>query len=318
MPRGRLRLDVAKRILDRFPALVRLNLSLWGEPLLNPDIFAIIRYARDRDIEVLLQSNLSLPRFDRTMAQRLLDSDLSLLQLSIDGATQAAYQVYRRRGDLATVLRNIELIRDLQEAQGRKHPRIIWKMIVHRYNEHEVHAAKARADRLGVDFLTVEIYAPDHLKPEWKPALDFQGTGLATHTDGVDRCYTLWQVMTVNFNGDVFPCCSEWSPLDSLGNVLRQDVREIWNGPAYRWLRARNRTAPRACNECHQDRETRYWRNWHPQGEEDRNEAMLPNAARFTPRAERARSAGPPAKESADTVRAGGTPGSPPSASRGA
>lgn len=276
LPRGLLSLDNAKTILDRFPALLVVNLSLWGEPFLNKQIFDIVTYARSKKIQVIIQSNFSLPHFDEEMAQQLLDSDLSELYLSIDGASQDTYEVYRRRGDLDLVLRNVELLRQLQERQRRRNPKITWKMVVNRFNEHEIATAKAAAERLGLEFLAVEIYTPNHLKGAWKPGRDIEEAGVRTHTDMTPQCYQLWQVMTVNFNGDVFPCCSEWSPKDALGNVLRESVSDIWNHAEYRRRRANNKSGPPRCNDCHIDKDTRYWQEWHAAKGENKNPAMLP------------------------------------------
>ena len=276
LPRGMLTLENARTILDRFPALLEVNFSLWGEPFLNKEIFDIVKYARGKKIRTSIQSNFSLPKFDEAMAQRLLDSDLCELSLSIDGATQETYEVYRRRGDFARVVRNIELLRRLQEQQNRRRPKITWKMVANRFNEHEIPAARAAADRLGLEFLVVEIYTPSHLKGEWKPTIDVEQAAVRTHSDRTPQCYQLWQVMTVNFNGDVFPCCSEWSPKDALGNVLREPVNAIWNHAEYRRRRGNNKSGPPRCDDCHIDKDTRYWQQFHPADGQNKNPAMLP------------------------------------------
>jgi radical SAM protein with 4Fe4S-binding SPASM domain len=276
LPRGLLTFENARTILDRFPALLVVNFSLWGEPFINREIFEIIKYARSKKIEAVIQSNFSLPQFDQEMAQRLLDSDLSTLFVSIDGASQKSYEVYRRRGDFELALRNVELLRQRQQQQRRRHPKIIWKMVVNRFNEHEISSAQAAAARIGIEFIAVEIYTPSHLQGVWKPLRNVNDVGVKTHTDKVPQCYALWQVMTVNFNGDVFPCCSEWSPKDSLGNVLRQPVSSIWNHAEYRRRRQLNKSGPPRCADCHIDKETRYWREFYPDDNEHKNPLMLP------------------------------------------
>jgi radical SAM protein with 4Fe4S-binding SPASM domain len=276
IPKGMLTLENATKIIDRFPALLVLNLSLWGEPFLNKQIFDIIKYARSKKIEVIVQSNFSLSYFDEAMAQKILDSDLSILWLSIDGASQETYEIYRRRGDYGLVVKNLELLRRMQLKQRKKHPKITWKMVVNKFNEHELNDAKAVAERLGVEFLAVEIYTPEKLKREWKPQVNVNEIGIRTHTDRHDDCYQLWQVMTVNFNGDVFPCCGEWSTKDALGNVLKEPVSRIWNTAEYRRRRANNKSGPPACSLCHIDKETNYQLNWHSENGTPTNPALLP------------------------------------------
>ncbi len=263
IPRGFLTLDAAREVLDRFPAAVHLNLSMWGEPFLNPDLCDIIALARRRRIDVLVQSNFSVEHFDRDLAERLVSSDLNRLQLSIDGASQRTYEIFRRRGKLATVLRNLDTLRAVQRSRKARNPRITWKMIVHRYNEHEVPAAQALAESYEADFSVIEIYTPKGLEAKWKPVGTAWRGGHRIHRDIGSRCHYLWQFMAVNFNGDVFPCCNEWSPREALGTVLKQDVEEIWNGPAYRLRRENNRQGPPRCDDCHVDKTTNFWRQWH-------------------------------------------------------
>ncbi len=101
---------------------------------------------------------------------------------------------------------------------------------------------------------------PPQLAGEWKPRA-FSEHGSEVHTDIVPRCYSLWQTVTVNFNGDVFPCCSEFSPQDVLGNVLREPFDRIWNGEPYRRLRHRDKGRIN-CEACHADKETNWYRLW--------------------------------------------------------
>ena len=234
IPKGMLTFENAKRIIDRFPALMLLSLSLWGEPFLNKEIFEIIKYARRKKIKVFIQSNFSLPHFNEAMAQRIIDSDLSDLWLSIDGASQETYEVYRRRGDFELVMRNLELLCRLKKEQGKQNPQVTWKVVVNQFNQHELGTARQAAERMGVEFRTVEIDTPEHLRDSWKPRTEAEQDSWKNQTHRVGRCFQLWQVMTVNFNGDVFPCCGEWAPEDALGNVLRQSVRQIWNSVVYR------------------------------------------------------------------------------------
>jgi radical SAM protein with 4Fe4S-binding SPASM domain len=54
--------------------------------------------------------------------------------------------------------------------------------------------------------------------------------------------------MCVGPNGDVYPCQSYF---ESLGNVLKDDWKKIWNHPLCMSLRARE-YAPEKCVECPQ------------------------------------------------------------------
>lgn len=258
IPKGMLTYENAKTIINQFPGLVHLNLSLWGEPLLNKDIFKIIRFAKSKDIEVLLQSNLNI--LNESSAKELINTQLDALQISLDGASQGTYEKYRVNGNFAKVIENIKLLKRIQNTEQNFKTKIIWKMVVNKFNELEVEKAQKMAKDLGAEFKIVEIYTPVHLAKEWKPCKAVEKSSIV-HSDIVDKCYSLWQVATINFNGDVFPCCSEFSPVDAIGNVFTHSFQTIWNSQKYIELRKKNRYSIN-CKACHKDRQTNWYKLW--------------------------------------------------------
>jgi radical SAM protein with 4Fe4S-binding SPASM domain len=257
IPRGMLKFEEAKRIIDQFPALVSIIMPIWGETFLNKDTFKVSDYAQKKGIKVEIRSNLNL--FNQDMAQKLIES-VDKLVISLDGASQETYEIYRIGGNFNTVIRNIKLITEMQRDKNNYKTKLIWKMIVHRFNEHEVEKAKAWAGDLGIDFRMVQIYTPPSLANEWKP-LKKLGSSECVHTDHVSLCNALWQTPTVNFNGDVFPCCSEFSREDAIGNVFDEPFRNIWNNKRYKVLRRLNKKKLN-CESCHIDKETNWYKRW--------------------------------------------------------
>ncbi len=258
IPTGMLSYENAKKIINQLPGLIHLNLSLWGEPLLNKDIFKIIKFAKQRDVEVLLQSNLNI--LNESSALDLVQSNLDILQISLDGSSQEAYEKYRVNGIFSKVIENINLVKDVQKKENNYSTRIIWKMVINRFNESEIEKARLWAEKIGIEFKIVEIYTPDHLKKQWKPCKSIEESPIV-HTDIVEKCYSLWQVATINFNGDVFPCCSEFSPIDVLGNILKDDFKTIWNNSKFVQLRKENKKSIN-CRACHVDQNTNWYKLW--------------------------------------------------------
>jgi MoaA/NifB/PqqE/SkfB family radical SAM enzyme len=258
IPKGVLSYEKAKKVIDEMPFLIDLNLSLWGEPFLNGDIFKIVSYAEKNGIETLVKSNLN--RFNDVMAEKLIDSRLSHLMISLDGASQATYEKYRIGGDFAKVIQNIELLLNAQKKRNDYKTKITWKMVVNKFNENEVKKASLWAGKLGVEFRTVEIYTPPKLSCEWKPKKILTKSE-NVYTDRVQLCHSLWQTMVVNFDGNVFPCCSEWSPKDAIGNVFSESIDHIWNNERYKSLRKSNRKNL-DCEACHEDKGTKWYRLW--------------------------------------------------------
>ena len=67
-------------------------------------------------------------------------------------------------------------------------------------------------------------------------------------------CPYPWSSLVVASNGDVVACCRDLQHKTVLGNLLQQELPEIWNGEAYRTLRRNlasgNPEASAACQGC--------------------------------------------------------------------
>lgn len=267
LPTGMLKLDNATSIMDAFPYTVQLVLSNWGEPFLNKQIFDIIKAAKERDLQVRLESNFTL--FDEEKCHKLVDSKLDTLVIALDGATQESYEVYRVGGVIQDIFDNIAALRRVQKERNDFHTQLVWKMVVNRYNQHEVEQARAMAAERGMKFEQVTIWAPDD-QPEWLPVEKESAT--RNQIGGPQKCHNLWQAVSVNFNGDVFPCCSEFAPSDKLVNVLEAPFDPVWNSESYRERRRVNK-GPVNCEACHGDRDTHWYKTWMAPGEKAREEA---------------------------------------------
>jgi radical SAM protein with 4Fe4S-binding SPASM domain len=236
-PRGRMRVESLKKVIDEIAAYAyRVELYNWGEPLLHPEIFEMIEYVSRRRISVGLSSNLNY--FDEDMAQDLVRSGLSQLVVSIDGATQASYSAYRQRGDLQAVVSNLEMLLETRRRLKQKTPFVIWRMLVGKHNEHEVEAVRGMAHAVGVDAFvtgTLIIDTRDSEQVEqWLPTdPSYSCYNYDQELRNTWQCSDLWELMVVNWDGGVSPCCWLHDPQYDFGNVNQQTVRAIWNGPNY-------------------------------------------------------------------------------------
>ncbi len=115
-------------ILDRFPSLEHLELQGEGEPLLHPNFFEMVRYARARGAYVSLITNGSLLGRD-DLADALLSSGVEHVLVSIDTVDPSTYAKLRK----ANVERVIDGVRTLMARRNERslrRPRIGLNIIV--------------------------------------------------------------------------------------------------------------------------------------------------------------------------------------------
>ena len=227
---------------------MRIWLSLWGEPLLNKRLPELIERCKRYDIWVLVSTNLSVP-MTADAAEALVRSGLDSLILSIDGASQAVYEIYRQGGDLALVLDNIRLLVAAKRRLGSATPFLYWRYLEFDWNRHEIEAARAMATELGVDQFGIEpgittepiratlhghkadarAHAPSRaVEAGWRRLAQQQREGHSYF-----GCDYLYSSISINANGQVHPCCYVVAPYDTAGNAAER-VESVRNAPMLR------------------------------------------------------------------------------------
>ena len=241
--KGVMHFDLYKKVIDEIKDYCMwLSLYSWGEPFLNKEIDKFIRYAHDSHIGTVTSSNLNKP-LNPEMAERLVDSGLDSLIVSLDGTTQEVYEVYRVGGHLGRVLDNIKLISDTKARMGVKTPHVEWQFIVMKQNEHQIPEARRMAAELGVDDIVFKKVDFPHgeddpeLAEKWLPV----NTREFTRDNPFDkpykengaRCWRLWRSGVVNWDGGYAPCCYLTDAADDFGSVKTSSIKEIWNNQDY-------------------------------------------------------------------------------------
>ena len=122
----------------------------WGEPLLHKRTPEMIAYAKQKDISILLSTNLSIKLTDDYI-DRLVLSGLDRMIVSLDGITQESYGKYRRNGNLELVRENLLRLQRAKQRLGTATPKLIWQFLVFRHNEDEIEQARAIYKDWGAD-----------------------------------------------------------------------------------------------------------------------------------------------------------------------
>ncbi len=240
--------DTFARLVPNLPldSLFEASLFNWGEPLLNPNLTEYIRFFADRGIQTVVHANFSARDYDDAYWEALVRSGLHHFVASVDGASQETYGAYRVGGDFERVLRNIGGLARTRNRLGSETPRISYKMILNRINQHEEEKARELAGRLGVEFWLQEDFGIlEPFRDEWTAdrIREKYGTGQTTAVDMSAQspvsteCRQMWDTLVLSANGDVRACCQVHSPGCALGNLTREPFEDLWNSAKMQYLR---------------------------------------------------------------------------------
>lgn len=277
---------------DQLPVLERLVLHGVGEPLLNRDLPRMIAYGAGRGAHVVFNTNGVL--LDTRRGDAVTEAGLGQLRISLDAATPKTYHRIRGADVFARVVRNAAAFTARRLQRGEDAPTVeIWATAV-RENLEELPALVRLAGELGVGGVNLQrlvfngmglavaeqsVYRDltarqDDILAECRAAAAEAGIAI-TGSGGTDgegaimggteprawlSCRRPWKVLYVTAQGTVLPCCiAPFTTTDtgqlSLGNVIRQGVAPVWNGPAMRDFRARHQSddPPAPCAPCGSD-----------------------------------------------------------------
>lgn len=244
--------------------LIYIILWSWGEPLLNPDIYRMIAYAKERNILSVTSTNLN--RFSREEAAQLVDSGLDGLIIALDGSSAETYTRMRRGADFDKVIRNTRILMEEKHKAGGRLPIVNLRMVVSRENEGEVEDFWRLARDLGVDMVSIKAFStrqPGYSDPEFdrRFAPDSEKyRWYRYHPDyATDKrpekynCKFPWTKPTLFADGTVVSCEFDMKYDYPFGNINRQSFDQIWFSPraeAFRRSFLKNREAFAFCQDC--------------------------------------------------------------------
>jgi MoaA/NifB/PqqE/SkfB family radical SAM enzyme len=246
-------------LLSKLQPIKEIYLFGWGEPLLNRDIFDIIGLAKKAEKYVAMSSSLNVP--DAEKLNRLVESRLDFLSVSLDGADQKSFVQYRVGGDFDLVLSNIRKPQEIKNKLGVTQPRIQWQYCVNKYNQRNIGSAKkiARDHNVEIKFMPIGLYLDclnaidGEAATEWLPfktpdILKWQNSAETPISDS-GYCYQLYYFPFIDIDGSVYFCCpaAVAGPSNSLvdgntitcaGNLKDSGFMEIFNNDIYRHARS--------------------------------------------------------------------------------
>jgi len=251
---GRMSLDDFKKIVDEVgPYLFKINLYGFGEPLLFPETFEMVKYATQKNIGVGISSNMNIDT--PHLAENIIESGLEVLIFSCHGISKDTYSRFMGKGDFELALKNIKTLTQKRRKSGAKNPLIDWQFCVTKFNQDEIQQAVKIQKEYGIDqirFIRPDV--PAEADAEW--ISDLFPKRSITFDDPVG-CSWPYRSAYVNFDGGLLPCCRDTRRLSNdFGNVFEQNISTIWNNEKYKNSRrlianSNNKIdCETMCNEC--------------------------------------------------------------------
>ena len=271
-----------KKTLDAMYGVVELKIQGLGEPLLARDnLFKMIAYARKRFIWVRTTINASLLHLNDNH-RKLIDSGVSEVQISFDGATKETFESIRRGSIFEKVVDNCKLINNYSKEKNVLKTRM-W-VLIQQHNSSEFLEFVRLAAEMGFKRLTYSLnlhgWGVDHIWEANETATAEANISDAQCIEAMDLGKKLGVEVTFWRSADkyktdekkslcpwpferfivasdmrVAPCCMITNPdIYELGTA--DNLLDLWNSPAYQDFREMHLQGniPKVCEMCYEKR----------------------------------------------------------------
>ena len=249
-------LELFKKIIDdlkMFPQKLKvLRINGQGEPLLNPNICEMIRYAKESDVADFIEMITNGSKLSPVLNRNLIDSGIDRIRISIEALDEIGYRnIAGTKIDFAAFVNHI---RDLHKISGKceMYCKIVDVAVPTEDDKNRFFEIFGEVcDRIFID----------NVIPLWS---DFDELRKVTtmaekgmhgqQIKDVSVCPYSFYSLIINSDGDVTACCADWKRKLIFGNLKKESLQEIWLGNKLRsfWIQMLkgNKNQYEMCSKC--------------------------------------------------------------------
>lgn len=246
---------IASELRSIRPLLVTLHLS--GEPLLHPEIAALVKILKKEDLAVTFSTNAML--LTREKCEELIDAGLDDIRIDF-AADKTKYEDIRRKAVWDVAYNNILTLLKIKKSRNLFRPRILIVNIDVAENEPAAAGnCKKLRDLFGdypveISNLEFHTWAGDFARS--KKGDPFFAKLQAVNEKNYFPCPHVFGSFVITWDGDVVPCCRDLKKDYVIGNVKEHTIMDLWNSEKIVRLREKQIAGQYAeiplCSSCTQ------------------------------------------------------------------
>ena len=262
--RGNMPLARFQRVIEQLkawpgPKIKVLKLSLYGEPLINPDFCEMLQLAREADVAERIETTTNASLLSREIAEKLVEHQLDYARVSIYASSQDRHgEITGSKMEMQTIHENLRVLQEIKKTKCAERPFISCKMLdaYGEENDRFFQVYRDVADELFLDkpHSWIKVDGADFIKSYYKDDADGAIADLNQHSTRRIACPMAFTTMAVRSNGDVSPCCVDFIGGTNLGNVDQNTMRKIWNSDLwheFQKMQLQNRKQENSsCSRC--------------------------------------------------------------------
>ncbi len=215
------------------PKLKVLKLSLYGEPLINPEFCEMLRIASEADIAERIETTTNASLLTSVIAKKLIEYQLDYVRVSIYAPDQSKHEeITGSKVNIRAIHENLRVLQEIKKIHGSEKPFISAKMLdmYGEANEWFMQMYQDVADEVYIDkpHNWIKTGDNDFMKNYYQESINDANTDFKKHSTVRIACTMAFTTMAVRSNGDVSPCCVDFIGGTNLDNIDEHSMKEIW------------------------------------------------------------------------------------------
>jgi tungsten cofactor oxidoreducase radical SAM maturase len=267
------------RNLKELPNLESVHFGGFGEPMMHPRIFDMLRAVKGLGLKVEMITNGSYLHEEN--AQELIDLGLDVLFTSLDSPEEEEYNEIRQGADFQNVSQNVANLQAMKQKQKTRKPELGIEFVAMKKNYARLPKLIQMAYELNASQIIISNLLPYHESMKDEIVYDIDDTVCMFGKDSLKT--TIWAQMSnmklrtersckfvkdkslcINYQGNVSPCYSYMHSYECyiygrkkqmypcyMGNVNELKLQDIWmNSGFVNFRRTVNENLFPSCTDC--------------------------------------------------------------------
>lgn len=263
--RGLMNIDLYNEIINQFKdwngeKLKVLKLGMYGEPFTSPDFCEMLRIAKEAEISERIETTTNASLITKEICEKLVEYGIDYIRVSIYSPGQERHDsITNSKIDIENIYDTLKYIQEQKKEKGLNKPFVSAKMLDTYSSENEefLNKYKAVADEVYIDKPHNWV---GHEEKNFIDSLYSEDKKIQLENDLAETmsnriaCPMPFTTLAVRNNGDVSPCCVDWIGETNLGNILKTNIKDIWNSEEmyqFRKMQLENRRCENvSCKNC--------------------------------------------------------------------
>lgn len=263
--RGLMSMELYNEIIEQFKnwdgdKLKVIKLGMYGEPFTSSNFCEMLRIAKEADIAERIETTTNVSLITKETCEKLVEYGIDYLRVSIYSPNQVKHDyITNSKVDIRHIYNTLKYIKELKKERGVDKPFVSAKMLDTYSSENEefLNKYKAVADEVYIDkphnwvAHKEKNFINSLYSDEKRVELE---NDLANTMSNRIACPMPFTTLAIRNNGDVSPCCVDWTGETNLGNISKRNIKDIWNGEEmyqFRKMQLENRRCENvSCRNC--------------------------------------------------------------------